>query len=216
MKKQKKDKEMTTLPGNYPQWEKVKTDPASLPDLMLRELQKAMVFIVCEKGVEHAVVIARTDRSEIHSVVTTSTPMRLHINFYAGRCGDLFGIYPLVMDDPTDPAAKETWLNPYDDSPKLAASDPLFAEQRKRLQLLLSQRYVWMIFIDHNDQYLWVRKVEYTSQQLKVFQGYSKKLDQYTGKTIEKTQYVNLQHEYMDAVSVETLQRDFVQLFKQR
>ena len=63
-----------------------------------------MVFIVCEKGVEHAAVIARADRSEFHSVVTTSTPMRLHIDFYAGRGGDLFGIYPLVMDDPTDPA----------------------------------------------------------------------------------------------------------------
>ena len=111
---------------------------------------------------------------------------------------------------------KETWLNPYDDRPELATSEPLFAEQRKRLQLLLSQLYVWMIFIDHNDQYLWVRKVEYTSQQLKVFQGYSKKLDQYTGKTIEKTQYFNLLQEYLNAVSLETLQRDFVQLFKQR
>jgi HEAT repeat protein len=213
---QKKSKKITTLPGTYPQWEKVKTDPASLPKRMLSELQKAMVFIVCEDGVEQAAVIARADRSEFHSVVTDSTPMRLHIDFFTGRGGALFGIYPLVMDDPTDPAFKETWMNPYDDLPEFGTIDPLSAEQRKRLQLLLSQQYVWMIFINHNNQYLWVRKVAYTSQQLKVFQEYSKKLDQYTGRTIEKTQYFNLLQEYMNAVSTETLQRDFVQLFKQR
>lgn len=211
---QPKPKPAATL-CHYPQWEQVKKDPHALPPRMLSELQKAMVFIVCENGQEQAVVIARADRGEFQTTVTNSTPMRLCVDFYAGRNGDVFGIYPLVLDNASDPAFKETWLSPYDDRPEFQTSDPLSAEQRKRLHLLLNQRAVWMIFIDYRDQYLWVRRVEFTPQQIQKFQEYAHKLNDYRGKTTQKTQYFALLQEYMNAVPLETLRRQFVQLFRQ-
>jgi hypothetical protein len=202
-------------PSKYPDWAKVKGDLSHLPEGLLSELQKAMIFIVVEDGKEHAAVIVRADRSEFHSPVTSSTPMRLHIDFYSGRQGDIFSIYPLVMDDPKDPAFKETWLHPYDDRADVETTEPLLAEARKRLRLLLTQKYAWMIFVDGQDQVLLVRKVNYTSQQIKTFQKYNGKLDSYEGKTIAKIQYFALLQEYLNTVPLATLQRQFLQLFKQ-
>lgn len=119
------------------------------------------------------------------------------------------------MDDPKDPAFKETWLHPYDNRADVEAIEPFLSEARKRLRLLLTQKYVWMIFVDGRDQILWVRKVNYTSQQIKIFQKYNGKLDSYEGKTISKMQYFALLQEYLNTVPLETLQRQFLQLFKQ-
>lgn len=206
-------KTFSPVDSKYPDWENVKKDLSFLPKGLLNELQKAMVFIVSEGGIERAVVIIRAEKSEFRKPVTSTTPIRLHIDFYSGRNGDVFGIYPVILDDPKDPAFKETWLYAYDDRSDIEKSEPLFAEQRKRLQLLLAQKSVWTIFVNHLNEILWIRQVLYTNKQMKTFEAYTKKLDRYIGKTIEKMKYFALLQEYLNAVPTETLRRQFLQLF---
>ena len=202
--------------SKYPDWVKVREDLSHLPAGLLHQLQKAMVFIVLEDGEERAAVIARADKSEFQGSITSSTPMRLHIDFYSSRQGDVFGIYPLVFDNPGDPAFKETWLHAYDDPADIERTDPLAAETRKRMRLLLNQKYVWMIFVDNHDQILWVRKVDYTSRQIRVFQDYIRKIDGCAGKMMPKMQYFALINEYLNAVPMDTLQKQFLQLGREQ
>ena len=199
--------------GNYPDWTRVKEDLSYLPEGLLIQLRKAMVFIVLEDGKEHAAVIVRADTSEFKTTVTPSTPIRMHIDFYSGRNGDIFSLYPTVLDNPNKPFFSETWLRPYDDPADNKTTDPLSAESRKRLRLLLNQRYVWTIFVDNNDQIILVCKVNYTDRQIKNFKEYNKKLDNYAGRTITNMQYFALIQEYLNAVPIENLHKQWLQLF---
>ena len=198
----------------YPKWDQVRKDPAFLPERMLNELQKAMIFIVNEKGSEHAAVIVRADKSEFQTPVTASTPMRLYVGFYAGRSGDIFSVYPLVLDNPREPAFKETWMSPYEDDEGLEKTDPLSAESRKRLKLLFNQTYTWMLFVNSHNQIIFDRKVKFTPNQLKTFKQYSKKLDHYQGMHISKMQYFALLQEYMNSVPMGKLLSEFLTLFR--
>jgi hypothetical protein len=215
-KRQPKTPDRDSVPCEYPDWEGVRKDLSHLPKGLLSQLRKAMVFVVCEDGKEHAAVIARAESSEFQSVVTSSTPMRLHIDFYSGRLGDVFGVYPLVLDNQNDPAFKETWLLPYDDEPDVRAKDPLSAESRKRLRLLLRQQYAWLIFVDGHDRILWVRRVGFTGEQLKSFKKYDGTLDRYAGKTLGQGRHIPLLTEYLNAVSTDALRRQFLELFRQK
>lgn len=203
-----------TSSSKYPDWERVRKDPSQLPDRMLKELQKAMIFIVNEKGKEHAAVVVRADKSEFQKPVTDATPIRLHVGFFHGRYGDIFSIYPLVLDNPNDPAFKETWMSPYEDAPGIEQTDPLSAEKRKRLHLLFNQKYTQMLFVDNRDQIIFDRKVQFTPAQIKTFKGYDKDLDKYSGKQISKTQYFALLQEYLNSVPTERLRREFLTLFR--
>lgn len=203
------------LPDKYPEWEKVKTDLSFLPKRMLQELQKAMAFIVTENNEERVVVIVRAKKNEFRVPVSPKTPMRLCIDFYSGRLGDIYSLYPLVLDDQKDPFFKETWLRPYDDLPDMAIRDPLSTESRKKLSLLLNQTFVWMIFVDFSDTILWARKVDFTKNQIKKNKEYATKLDRYIGKTLLNMQGIALLQEYMKAVPMAVLQSQFQQLFKE-
>ncbi len=200
--------------SKYPKWEQVKSDPSHLTDRMLMELQKAMVFIVNEKGKEHAAVAVRADKSEFQTPVTDSTPIRLYVGFYSGRNGDIFSIYPLVLDNPREPAFKETWIKPYEDDEGVEQSDPLSAESRKRLQLLLNQTYTQMVFINNQDQIIFTRQVPFTPNQQKLFKLYSKRLAELQGKHLPKMQYFSLIQEYMNSVPMGKLLGEFLALFK--
>jgi hypothetical protein len=207
----KSDQETT---GKYPDWNEVRKDPAFLPDRMLNELQKAMIFIVMEKGKEHAAVIVRADKSEFQKPVTSSTPIRLYIGFYSGRYGDIFSVYPLVLDNPRDPAFKETWIKPYEDNEGIQETDPLSAESRKRLKLLFSQKYTWMLFINNRNQIIFDRKVKFTPSQLQTFKQYNQKLAQYKGKKMSKMVYISLLQEYLNTVPMAKLRNEFLKLFR--
>ena len=167
-----------------------------------------------EKGKEHAAVIVRANKSEFQKPVTDATPIRLYVGFYHGRYGDIFSVYPLVLDNPSDPASKETWMSPYEDPPGIEQSDPLSAEKRKRLHLLFNQKYTQMLFVNNRDEIIFDRKVQFTPGQIKIFKGYSKDLDKYRGKQISKTQYFALLQEYLNAVSMDKLRREFLSLFR--
>ena len=201
-------------PRDYPDWEEVRQDLAQLPEGLLGQLAKAMVFIVREDGRERAAVIVRIDPSELHAEVTPSTPMRMHLDFYEGSIGDVFGVYPLVLDGDR-PAFKETWLHPYDDAPEVQSTDPLAAGSRRRLRLLLRQQYAWTIFVNWKDEILWVRKVEFTAEQVQSFRKYDATLDHYVGKQLGKMHYFTLLQEYLDAVTTEDLNAKFRRLFGQ-
>ncbi len=200
--------------SKYPDWNRVRKNPSHLPERMLKELQKAMIFIVKEKGKEHAAVIVRAEKSEFQKPVTASTPMRLHVGFYSGRSGDIFSVYPLVLDNPRDPAFKETWMSPYEDAEGIEKTDPLSAESRKRLKLLFNQKYAWMLFVNNRDQIILDRKVKFTPGQIRTFKQYGKKLDQYQGKRISKTAYFALLQEYLNTVSMGKLHNEFLALFR--
>ena len=200
--------------SKYPKWDQVSKDLSFLPKRMLGELQKAMLFIVNEDGNERAAVIIRADNSEFNKPITSSTPVRLHIGFYAGRTGDVFSVYPLVLDNPNEPFFKETWINPYDDAPGIETTDPLSMESRKKLQLLFNQPYIWMLFVDNRDQVNFIRKVNFTPQQVKSFKQYNKKLAGYQGKQLAKPQYFALLQEYMNSVPMQKLHNEFMALFR--
>jgi len=200
--------------GKYPDWDQVRKNPSHLPERMLKELQKAMIFIVNEKGKEHAAVIVRAEKSEFQKPVTPSTPMRLYVGFYSGRSADVFSVYPLVLDNPRDPAFKETWMSPYEDAEGIEETDPLSSESRKRLRLLFNQKYTWLLFVNNKDQIIFDRKVNFTSDQIRTFKQYSKKLDQYQGKRISKMVYFALLQEYMNSVPMGKLRNDFLGLFR--
>ena len=198
----------------YPKWDLVRKDPAYLPDRMLNELQKAMIFIVNENGKEHAAVIVRADKSEFQTPVTPSTPIRLYVGFYSGSAGDIFSVYPLVLDNPQDPMFKETWMSPYEDREDLEATDPLSMESTKRLHLLFNQKYTWMLFVDSRDQIILDRKVKFTPQQINTFKNYDRKLENYRGKSLPKMQYFALLQEYLNSVPMGKLQSEFLALFR--
>ena len=200
--------------GKYTDWDQVRKNPSHLPERMLLELQKAMIFIVTEKGKEHAAVIVRAEKSEFQTSVTAATPMRLYVGFYSGRSADVFSVYPLVLDNPRDPAFKETWMSPYEDAEGLEKTDPLSAESRKRLRLLFNQKYTWMLFVNNKDQIIFDRKVNFTYDQMRTFKQYTKKLDQYQGKRISKVAYFALLQEYMNSVPMGKLRNGFLGLFR--
>jgi len=200
--------------GKYPEWNQVRKNPSHLPERMLKELQKAMIFIVNEKGKEHAAVIVRAEKSEFQKPVTASTPMRLYVGFYSGKFADIFSIYPLVLDNPRDPAFKETWMSPYEDNEGIEKTDPLSAESRKRLRLLFNQKYTWMLFVNKNNQIIFDRKVKFTPGQTRTFQQYSKKLDQYQGKHVSKIEYLSLLQKYLNSVPMGKLRNEFLGLFR--
>lgn len=207
-------KQSPPVDDKYPKWEAVSKDPALLPDRMLKELQKAMIFIVNDAGKEHAAVAVRADQTEFQTAVTSSTPIRLYVGYYAGQNGDIFSIYPLILDNPSDPMFKETWMSPYEDPEGIENTDPLSAESHKRLKLLFNQKYVWMLFINNQNQILFSRKVPITPSQQITFKNYQKKLGEYQGKHIAKMQYFALLQEYMNVVPMNKLQQEFLALFR--
>ena len=62
---------------------------------------------------------------------------------------------------------------------------PLAVQARKRLNLLLSQKFTWMLVVDKRDQIFLARKVPYTNGQLKSCKDLAIKLYAYKGKTID-------------------------------
>jgi len=105
-------------------------------------------------------------------------------------------------------------MNPYEDDEGIEKTDPLSAESRKRLQLLFSQKYTWMLFVNNRDQIIFDRKVKFTPGQIKAFKQYSKKLDEYQGKRISKMAYFALLQEYMNTVPMGKLRNEFLELFR--
>jgi hypothetical protein len=208
----------TTRPhtaSKYPDWAKLREDLYHLPEGFLDVLRNAMVIITLEAGQERAVVVTRADESETQTQVLDTAPVRCHVEFFSGRNGDIFGIYPLVFDNPQEPYFKETWLSPYDQT-EVDAADPHSLESRKRLRLLLTQTDTWIIFVDKRDQILRVRKADYTQQQKQKFHAYNSRLDRYAGKTIEKMTYFALIQEYLNTIPMAALQREFLQLMDQK
>ena len=198
------------ITGNYPDWNNVRSDLSQLHPLLLKKLKKAMCFIVTEGAKEHTAIIVRASLSEFRRPVNNETPIRLHVDFYAGKEADLFAVYPVIYDDPRDPFFKETWLSPYDEVK--GPPDPLSKEHRKMLRLLLKQDYAQTIVVDEKDKVMMVRKIIFTLEQKKTFERLVHKLNDYSGKTVSLNQFLSAVIEYLNKVPLSKLTRAFVSL----
>jgi len=198
----------------YPEWEQLINDLSLLHPLMLQALRTTMCFIVLDERRSCAATIVRIPSSEFPNTIAT-TPMRLHIGLGRTQYADLFFFYTVVADE-KDLWWAETWIYPYDDEAiGPAADDPLSKESRKKLNLLLNQRYSYVLIIDENNRLRCARKIPFTKTQRNEFPKLAELLKGYEGKRISLVQAKSALEAYLATISKPQLQQQFELLLRE-
>lgn len=190
----------------YPEWEQPTDDLNLLHPLMLKMLRTIMCFIVLNEGKPCAATIVRIPSSEFPNTIAT-TPMRLHIGLCRTKYVDLFFFYPVVADE------KDLWwteglIYPYDDEViHPTPDDPLSKESRKKLNLLLNQKFSYVLIVDENNKLRCARKIPFTKTQRNEFPKLAELLKGYEGKRISLVEAKSAMDDYTATISRSQIQQ---------
>lgn len=187
--------------AELPLWADVSRDPSLVNPLILEKLQKSMCFMVRDETGPVAALIVRASLDEFRGPLTAETPMSLYVHYYKAPTCDLYGIYPIVWDDPKQPQFKETWMVGADHV--TGPPDPLTEGELSRLEALLSQKYTYFLIVDPSNRLVAARRVNYSPETQEYFLGFLPKVRAARSVTISNVEFISALGEYMNRVSLE-------------
>ncbi|GEM_PF-1717666 len=198
------EEEPGAAPGGeaeLPLWADVCRDPSLVNPLILESLEKSMCFMVRDETGPVAALITRASPDEFRGLLTAETLMSLYIHHYKAPACDLYGVYPIVWDDPKEPFFKETWM--VGANRVTGPPDPLSEGELSRLEALLSQGYTYFLIVDRSNHLVAARRVNYSPETQKHFLGLLPKVGAARSVTISNVELINALQEYMNCVSLE-------------
>lgn len=184
-----------------PHWAEVSRDPSLVNPLILEKLEKSMCFMVRDEAGPVAALIIRALSEEFRGSLTAATPMSLYVHHYKAPSCDLYGVYPIVWDDPKEPFFKETWM--VGAGSVTGPPDPLSEGELSRLEALLSQKYTYFLMVDRSNHLVAARRVNYSPETQKHFLGLLPKAGAARSVTISNVELISALQEYMSRVSLE-------------
>ncbi|MGB5934217.1 MAG: hypothetical protein WBH57_14280 [Anaerolineae bacterium] len=184
-----------------PLWAEVSRDPSLVNPLILQSLEKSMCFMVRDETGPVAALIIRASPDEFRGPLTAETLMSLHVHHYKASPCDLYGVYPIVWDDPKQPFFKETWMVSADRV--TGPPDPLSEGELSRLEALLSQEYTYFLVVDASNRLVAARRVNYSPETQEQFLGFLPKVRAARDVTISNVELISALQEYMNRVSLE-------------
>jgi len=184
-----------------PPWAEVSRDPSLVNPLILEKLQKSMCFMVRDETGPVAALIIRASPDEFRGPLTVETPMSLYLHYYRAPTFDLYGVYPIIWDDPKQPQFKETWL--VGAGRVTGPPDPLSQGELSRLEALLSQEYTYFLVVDPSNRLVAARRVNYSPEAQEHFLGFLPKVRAARSVTISNVELISALQEYMNRVSLE-------------
>ena len=184
-----------------PLWADVSRDPSLVDPLILERLEKSMCFMVRDETGPVAALIIRASPDEFRGPLTAEIPMSLYLHYYNAPTFDLYGVYPIVWDDPKQPFFKETWLVGADRV--TGPPDPLSEDQLSRLEALLSQKYTYFLIVDPSNHLVAARRVNYSPKTQEHFLGFLARVRAARSVTISNVELISALGEYMNRVSLE-------------
>jgi len=190
---------------DLPLWRDVSRDPSLLDPLVLQQLAKSMCVMVRDDTGPVAALVVRASPDEFRVPLTTETAMSLYIHTYQATTFQLYGVYPMVWDDPQEPFFKETWIAGA--GAVTGPSDPLSEGQLTRLESLLAQEYCYFLVVDHSNQVVAARKVSYAPATQERFLGLLPGVRGARSMTISNTQLIAGVAEYTNRVSLEEIRQ---------
>jgi hypothetical protein len=195
-----------------PLWEDVSRDPSLLDPLVLEQLEKSMCVTVRDETGPVAALVVRASPDEFRGQITEETTMSLYIHAYRATAFQLYGVYPVIWDDPQEPFFKETWI--VGAGTVTGPSDPLSEGQLARLESVLTQEYSYFLIVDRSNQVVAARKVTYTAATQERFLGLLPRVRAARDVTISNTQLITGVAEYMNRVSLEEVRQGARQLLE--
>jgi hypothetical protein len=193
-----------------PLWENVSRDPSLLDPLVLEQLEKSMCITVRDETGPVAALIVRASPDEFRGQITKETRMSLYVHAYRATAFQLYGVYPVIWDDPQEPFFKETWIAGA--GTVTGPSDPLSEGQLARLESLLTQEYSYFLVVDRSNKVVAARKVTYTPATQERFLGLLPGVRAARGVTISNTELITGVAEYMNRVSLDEVRQGARQL----
>jgi len=187
--------------AELPLWAEVSRDPSLVNPLILERLEKSMCFMVRDETGPVAALIVRASPDEFRGPLTAETPMSLYVHYYKAPTCDLYGIYPIVWDDPKQPQFKETWM--VGAGRVTGPPDPLSEGELSRLEALLSQKYTYFLIVDPSNRLVAARRVNYSPETQEYFLGFLPKVRAARSVTISNVEFISALGEYMNRVSLE-------------
>ena len=143
-----------------PLWEEVSRNPSLLDPLVLQQLDKSMCIVVRDEKGPVAALVVRGSPDELRTPLNVDTPMSLYVHTFRAATFQLYGVYPIIWDDPEEPFFKETWL--VGAGTVTGPPDPLSEGQLGRLESLLTQEYTYVLVVNRSNQVVAARKVCHT------------------------------------------------------
>jgi hypothetical protein len=190
---------------DLPLWRDVSRDASLLDPLVLQQLEKSMCVLVRDDTGPVAAMVVRASPDEFRGPLTQETEMSLYIHTYQASTFQLYGVYPMVWDDPKEPFFKETWIAGA--GAVTGPEDPLSEGQLTRLESLLTQEYCYFLLADNSNQVIAARKVPYTPATQERFLGLLPGVRGARSVTISNTQLIAGVAEYMNRVSLEEIRQ---------
>lgn len=186
-------------------WEDVSRDPSLLDPLVLQHLEKSMCVTVRDETGPVAALIVRASPDEFRGQITEETTMSLYVHTYQATAFQLYGVYPVIWDDPQEPFFKETWI--VGAGAVTGPSDRLSEGQLASLESLLTQEYSYFLVVDRSNQVVTARKVTYTPATQERFLGLLPGVRAARGVTISNTEFIAGVAEYLNRVSLEEVRQ---------
>lgn len=184
-----------------PLWADVSRDPSLMDPLILEKLQKSMCFMVRDETGPVAALILRASPDEFREPLTAETPMSPYVYRYRAQVCDVYGVYPIVWDDPDQPQFKETWVV---GARRFAGPpDPLVEGGLSKLEALLSQEYTYFLVVDRSNRVVAARRVNYSPKTQQYFLNLLPKVRVAKNVTVSDAEFVSAVKEYLDRVSLE-------------
>ncbi len=190
---------------DLPLWRDVSRDPSLLDPLVLQQLAKSICVLVRDDTGPVAALVVRASPDEFRGPLTAETEMSLYIHAFQAATFQLYGVYPILWDDPKEPFFKETWI--VGAGTVTGPSDPLSEGQLSRLESLLTQEYCYFLVVDHSNHVIAARKVPYTPATQERFLGLLPGVRADRSLTISNTQLIAGVAEYMNRVSLNEIRQ---------
>lgn len=187
--------------AELPLWENVARDPSLLDPQILEQLEKSMCFTVRDETGPVAALIIRGSSDDFRGALTPDIPMSLHVHYYKSPAVELYGVYPIVWDDPVQPFFKETWL--VGAGEVTGPPDPLSEGQLTRLERLLTQEYTYFLVVDPSNRVLAPRKVEYSAATQEYFLNLVPRVRASKSVTISNADFMSAVADYLNRVSLD-------------
>jgi hypothetical protein len=190
---------------DLPLWRDVSRDPSLLDPLVLQQLEKSMCVMVRDDTGPVAALIVRASPDEFRGQLTEETTMSLYIHTYRATGFQLYGVYPIIWDDPQEPFFKETWI--VGAGAVTGPPDPLSEGQLPRLESLLTQEYSYFLVVDRSNQVVTARKVTYTPATQERFLGLLPGVRAARSVTISNADMIAGVAEYINRVSLDEVRQ---------
>lgn len=184
-----------------PLWDDVSRDPSLISPPILEQLEKSICFMTRDETGPVAALVMRASPDEFRGALAPQTPMSLYVHDYEAPTFHLYGVYPIIWDDPKQPFFKETWL--VGASTVSGPADPLSEGQLARLEALLTQEYTYFLLVDQSNRLVSARKVDYSPATQEYFLGLLPQVRAARRVTISNVELISAVGEYMNRVSLE-------------